>query len=762
MTAALFGVSEGLATALMVSAVLDYAARGWRVLPLDGKVPLMDDWPRAASSDPAVIRAWWARWPCANVGVLCDGAFGFAVDVDDLSILDFLPSFPPTLTAETPGGGLHLVYRHPSSGPVGNSVTGLRVIARSRGWRPSATAGGKERGIDVRGLAGQIVVAPSVSVDNGLPWRWLDASTPAADAPEWLLTALTKDVPAEMPDEALDAEARPPGPLEERDARLIAGKLAGASEGGRGTAAFTAGADLGRLRFSRAAVLSLLLPACRTNGLVEKDGETSVSREIANGWREGLTEIAALGARQSPPEEAGLPKVVPDGVGLETDLANMHRMVATACEDSRFVPGWGKWVAYEVGRWVLGGPGVGLEAAKLTTFRIRAEADELFARGNPAAPERFKWALKSQSRDRLAAMEQLSRSDPRVRADHPSFDADPWLLNVANGTVDLRDGSLRPHARDDLLAKVSPVAFDPRARCPAWESFVLEIMGGDVGMASYLRRLIGYAATGDTREQVLSFFYGGGANGKTTFLSAVKNVLGDYAVHAARGLLFQRRGETHPTELTDLFRARFVTCAEIEEGLVFDEALVKDLTGGETIRARRMREDFWEFSPTHKLFVAGNHKPTVRGTDDGIWRRMRLINFGETFPPERRDKDLSAKLTSEYPGILNWIVRGCLEWRDAGLGEPDGVLKATKDYRADSDLLGDFLASRLVFREGGRTLKSALTVALRTWAEDNGIRIPSVRVVAARLRSKGAQDTTTRVGGSVRDCWGGVDLLTGG
>jgi len=487
-------------------------------------------------------------------------------------------------------------------------------------------------------------------------------------------------------------------------------------------------------------------------------------RETVGRKRAALAVVDATIKEGTPAELEALARalvsVVPDGVALETDLANMHRMVARHCTNLRFVPAWGKWIYFDGKRWTTD-EGAHMQAAKATTQRIKAEANELLAAGSTDSKKRFAWAVSSQQARQLNAMVQLARTDPRVVVDHESFDRDPWLLNVQNGTIDLRTGMPRPHHREDLINRICPVAFDPHATCPIWDAFVLQIMGGDAALVGYLQRMIGYALTGNIREHILGFFFGSGSNGKTTFLSTIGFILGDYAVHAARGLLFQKRGESHPTELTDLFGRRFVTCAEIEEGLNFDEALVKDITGGEPIRARRMREDFWQFRPTHKLFIAGNHKPTVRGTDDGIWRRLRLVPFTVTIAPEERDKDLPRKLLDEAPGILAWAVRGCLEWQHVGLGDPPTVIQATKTYREESDLLGAFFDTRLRFDPNERLLKSELTKHLKAWADELGLRLMPPRQVAARLKAKGATDGTmrTQVPGQVRDAWLGVALL---
>lgn len=457
----------------------------------------------------------------------------------------------------------------------------------------------------------------------------------------------------------------------------------------------------------------------------------------------------------------------------ETDLGNAEKLVALHGEDLRHVGGWG-WLAWDGRRWPAAEHGAGLRFAASTSKVLVAEAleetrtanatfaaapdDPTAVKAKKAADKFLSWAIKSQNQRPLEAMLGLARSDASVAVTHERLDADPWLLNVENGTVDLRTGKLRPHDRRDLCTKLAPVVYDPNAKCPTWDSFIDRAMGGDPELVAYLRRVVGYSITGSTREHILGFFFGGGANGKSTFLVTIGAMLGDYAGPAPRGLLFRARGERHPTEYAALHGKRFVTLAEIEAGASFDEALVKDLTGGDVISTRRMREDFWSFVPSHKLFIAGNSKPTVRGDDDGIWRRLRLVPFTVTIPERERDTRLPEKLCAELPGILAWAVRGCLEWQAQGLGDPPAVTAATRDYRTESDTIGDFFRSCLTFTADGRIARKELRELYERWAKDNGYdHLAGPKKIAERLRAQGVSECTVRgVDARVYDGWKGV------
>src|SRR3984893_11101710 len=357
-----------------------------------------------------------------------------------------------------------------------------------------------------------------------------------------------------------------------------------------------------------------------------------------------------------------------------TDVANAEKLVSLFGTELRYVREWGKWLAWDGRRWVEDEKSTrvhrtGVETVRAMMGEAAAEleaakglADDEDGGGIKAdalkkAKTAISWAKESQSAARIRAMIDTARSDSGVVVSHKELDADPWKLNVRNGTIQLKSGKLLKPARHDLITMLAPVDYTPNAKAPTWEKF-LHHVSPSAAKRGFIQRTIGYALTGSIDEHVLIFHYGDGARGKSTFLNVVYEMLGEYAAKAPRKLLFTSRGERHPTELATLYGARFVTCAEVEEGKTFDEALVKDLTGGDPISCRRMHEDFWQFMPTHKFFLAGNYKPNVRGQDEGIWRRIRLVPWTVEIPKSKRDKKLTAKLRKELSGILAWAVRG--------------------------------------------------------------------------------------------------------
>jgi len=469
-------------------------------------------------------------------------------------------------------------------------------------------------------------------------------------------------------------------------------------------------------------------------------------------------DTATAEARQVVHDEEG-GEGEPTEVGTRyrlTDTGNAERFAAVYRDTVRYVAGWRLWTLFDGKRWAADEAGTRVEArVKLANRRIYAEAA---ACENSQTREAIgKWAKKSEARGARDATLRLARSEAGMVVSHEQLDADPMLLTVENGTLDLRTGKLRAHRREDLITNLAPVVYDPEAQCPMWENFLADIL--DAETVAYLKRAVGYSLTGQVSEQCLFFCYGKGANGKTTFLNAVLEMLGPHAGSAPSGILMAKPGEAHPTELTVLFRRRFVVAQETEQGRRLAESTLKQLTGGDQITARRMREDFWTFDPTHKLWIAGNYRPTVRGTDEGIWRRLRLIPFVRVIPADKRDATLPARLRPELPGILRWAVEGCIEWQHGGLRPPATVTAATEEYRADSDRLGPFLEDRCELDPHARVTGVELYNAFLRWCSDTGDSNPLGRPVFGELLCARDGITRGKVGAGSERGWHGVRLL---
>ncbi len=417
------------------------------------------------------------------------------------------------------------------------------------------------------------------------------------------------------------------------------------------------------------------------------------------------------------------------------DIGNAAHYATAYADELRYCAAWGKWLAWDDTRWKIDCDGRPLKLAKELVGRMFSDCLGEGKTGQPFMKEQVKHACESAKASRLRAMVDLAAPELPIRIEE--LDQDGWILNCMNGVVDLRTGEILPHDRTQGITKLCPTAFEMNAESPVWQAFLADVFG-DAEMIDFVQRLFGHFLTADVSEQKLAIFHGSGANGKSTLLNAFMETVGpDYSMQCMPDFLMEKRGESHPTERASLFGKRFVSCVETEASRKLAESTVKMLTGGERIMARRMREDFWEFSPTHKLVLCTNHKPIISGTDHGIWRRLLLVPFLQRFDGARQDKQLPEKLRAEHAGILSWAVRGCLEWQRIGLNPPDSVCSATEDYRNAEDIFGRFIADCCVVEKSAAVRFSHLYEKFEAWANDAGEFIHSKRAVGGWLTESG-------------------------
>jgi putative DNA primase/helicase len=478
---------------------------------------------------------------------------------------------------------------------------------------------------------------------------------------------------------------------------------------------------------------------------------TGTTDELRESVASALPWPFSANGKHDPGEQAQKPD---DGPFHLTDLGNARRLVRMHGADLRHVRRWEQWQVWEGKHWEGNAIDHATEMAKGVVMAMYPELAEL---GGTDRDALYKHAKRSESQASIRAMIKLAESDPAVRVSADDFDRDPWLFNCANGTIELRTGAIREHRRADMITKLAPVDYDPRATCPTWDAFLRRVMAGNDDLTGFVQRAAGYSLTGLTSERSLFILHGGGKNGKSTLLEVLRAVMGDYAKSTPAETLMAQRNDQIPHDVARLVGVRFVTAVEAEDERRFAEAKVKQLTGGDTISARRLYAELFDFIPTFKVWLATNHKPNVRGTDEAMWYRLKLIPFDVRIPPEDQDPGLRRKLLAEAPGILAWMVRGCLDWQQGGLREPHEVKAATAIYRVEMDLLGKFIAERCVLADNATASSKALYADYVSWCEQSGEKAMSRNMLGRRLGDRGL----TRKHGERGDVYQGIELLSG-
>ena len=715
-------MSPGTAIDQLLEARAAYE-RGWVLTPLRGKKPINTGWTEAPRPSLDLVESWA---DAGNLGVRTGAISGVMVLDDDTADCSGVASLhlPPTVTVETGGGGRHYYFK--CTDPViGNSSTGL------------------PEHVDVRANGGQAVLPGSVHHETGSVYRWLPGHSPdeveVADLPEALLERLRPQPrPARQ---GLPPVAAPAATLPQRYAAGVlthaTDRVAAALEGARNDtlnkAAFTVGQYVAAGLLDADEAQRVLAESGRAAGLPDSE----VAKTVKSGFDAGLENPVDLGELlrrlAAPLGTNGHSAPTMSAPRAPSDMGNAERLVAAHGQDLRYCHPQKRWYAWDGRRWRLDDMGTVVDRAKRTVRTILSEAAGIA--DDNRRTELTKWAMRSEQKERVKAMVDLARSAlPVLPTD---LDRHAFMLNTESGTLDLESCELRLADRADRITKLCPTRFDAEASCTTWVQFLKRVLP-DPETRAYLQRALGYTATGDVGEQVMFFCLGNGANGKSTFLRVIQDTLGrDYAFQAAPKVLLATKQDRHPTELADFAGRRMAVCTELPAGSKFNEVLIKQLTGGDLISARRMHQDHWEFDPTHKIWIAANHKPLVEGTDDAIWRRMHLIPFNVQIPDRDRDRNLLSKLRRESPGILAWIVAGCRAWREKGLDPPAQVLEAVGGYREEMDSVGRFLEERCEPRPGHRIFVSEVRDAFSVWCEQEGEEPLGPKAFGLRMAAKG-------------------------
>ena len=444
----------------------------------------------------------------------------------------------------------------------------------------------------------------------------------------------------------------------------------------------------------------------------------------------------------------------------QTDLGNSERFIRQHGENVRYCVETKTWHRWNETRWE---PDTLNQVHQLAKATVRKIYDELpLETDEDKRKALFKFIQRSESERALNALVNLAKTDPRIAISAAAFDTQPHLLNCLNGTIDLRTGELLSHRREDLITKQCPVAFDPAAKSAVWESFLRDCTRGDVELQGFLRRAVGYTAYGDPHEQVILMVNGPGGTGKSTFICTVMAVLGDYATTSdfTTFLKKDRVGSGPSDDIANLAGARLVSSIEVDDGRQLAQALVKQLTGGDVIRARHLYQGSFEFRPQFALWLVCNRAPVVAHDDDAMWRRILRLPFENKIPATKQDKTLKATLTDVSltgPAILAWAVQGCVERYQHGLQVPRVVESATKSYQAQSNPLADFVAEVCILHPSAFTTVADLRGAYASWVHETGERDLLGRTdFVAALRDMGCTPGTRRTGRG----WSGIALAS--
>jgi putative DNA primase/helicase len=731
----------------LLQAALDYAADGWAVFPVwsvddggrcrcprsstcdnAGKHPVGHLAPHAfknATRDPEQLRAWWKRgaW---NIGGATGQASGrCALDVDprhggEATLRELEAQYgalPHTRVHRTGRGGHHYIFR--VMGPCPSRALGL--------------------GVELKGDGAAVVLPPSQTAG---PYA-VERADP----------------------EALFAPASWNGATDESGTRErfdTAAALAGVPEGERDTTAWGLACKLRQADVPQDVALRIIeeMAANCTPPFPAEVAREKVVRAYRR-YPPGGAHAPENGTAEPP---AGSSNV--DGPALLplTDTGNAERLAARYGADLRcvFSDRGGRWYVWtaEEGRWRADDTGAIRRYAKATVRTMYREAADIPVEAARKALATH--ALRSESKHAITAMIELAQSEPHIAVRETDFDRDPWLLNVKNGTVDLRTGELRPHRRTDLITRLAPVVYDASARLDTWERFLADVTSSDKAQAAFLQRACGYTLSGSTAEEKVFLGVGDAGTGKSTFAEAIKAALGDYTRTADfESFLVRARSGTPRNDIARLRGARMVVAVEVEQGKQFATALVKVFTGGDSVAARFLYREAFEFIPTAKVWLLANIAPDARDDDSGFWRRILRVPFQNVIPRDRQDPGIKATLRDPEragPAILAWMVEGCLAWQQHGLGSCPSVEQATAAYRDAMDPMAEFFTDRCMFGPEVWIPQRDFRHAYVTWTSERQQKALDPKEVGERLRRRGCTTEQKKVGGKNTKVWAGVGL----
>ncbi len=482
-----------------------------------------------------------------------------------------------------------------------------------------------------------------------------------------------------------------------------------------------------------------------------RTSKTGTEKKITEGYL-AITIRKGRAFEKERKEKKGL-KIITAEDFRPTDLWNSENFYKKWSRQLLYCKKWNSWLVYREGKWQEDDRNETQELAKKVIMGYYREASEIL--DDKERKRLVNQALKSESQRAIRAMTDLATSTlPAVPDD---FDQDIYILNLKNGTLDLKTLEFRNHKPEDMLTKIARVNYEPGAGCPKWLAFLDKVFEGKEDITEYIRTSLGYSLTGDIGEQCLYIFYGIAYNGKSTFINVIQEILGDYAINTPFETFLTRRGEHIPNDIARMKGARFVNAIEAGEGKGFNEELLKRLTGRDKVTARFLRQEFFEFHPTCKLWLAANHKPTVKEFSPAFWGRIRLIPFNLTIPEEERIPHYEDILLEEKEGIFNWILEGYKRWKEEGLKVPEEIKEATAQYKDQMDIMAEFIEDCCIESRLAQATTKKLYKSYNEWCEENKEKPIKSRAFGRRLEERGYK--ALRIGAKQDRGWGGIDLL---
>lgn len=664
-----------------IDEILQLASYGFRLHPLmkQDKIPLLGSWQKRATTDEKTLRLWHGQYPDANYGIATGPESGIlVVDIDpknggDQSWLMLMDenSVAPTWTVETGSGGIHYYFEYPRGKEIRNSSNKVG------------------HGIDIRGMNGQVVSAGSIH-PNGVPYKWLvfPEEVRLAKFPKWLLDIVAN--------ESIEEFTPLGGHLE---------------KGTRNNSIYHASLALARQKaprdFTMASVKSWL-----------KDQKQDIDdAEVIK------TVDSAYVAAEAKPIE----------VSDRSDTMNAELLINTYGDSLMFIPGMG-WYHWNSKCWEPDFDDAIVSQLFISCMKLLQEesAQKIATAGSKQAMKDAaalaQWAVRSLSSSAIKAAIEIACTFSQVR--FLPEDIDPistqWMLNCNNGTVNVLTGELKPHDKKDRISKLIKVDYDPEAKAPFWEQTFELIFDGHRDLIEYMQRALGYSITGCQDERCFFIAWGElGSNGKSTILETIQDILGTgYAQMSDLVVITSSTVDNRvSSSLAKLQGARFVAMNEAEENQKLSEALIKQLTGGDSIQACWKYKNPFEYKPQFKLWIRTNEKPVIRSQNNAIWDRVKLIPFDKSIPKDKKlpRSEVDEKFNQEVQGILNWLIQGAILWKqEGGLHDPSSITVAVQGYRTESNIVKIFADECLVEAPGKSTKMSEIYAAYSGWSKDSG------------------------------------------